>query len=141
MNRSKTLINTDAYKIIFGRVISGLRKQREFSQGTFSKMIGVSQPTLSRFERGLALPDILMAKNIARALGRDLAYLDATVDRAISDTVQASHEMVPVKATEGDFWNSLLTTVGAVAVAGLAGFAVAAILKAKSDEEGENSDG
>ena len=54
-------INQRAYRLILGKVIQSLRSKRGFSQTEFAELIGVSQPTISRIEKG-SVPACWLAK-------------------------------------------------------------------------------
>jgi len=49
--------------------LMNLRKARTFNQAQFSKLIGVSQQTLSKYERGQLTPSPDMQARIAALLG------------------------------------------------------------------------
>ena len=79
--------------------IKEYRLLRKFKQNEFARMIGVSVPTLFRYEKGLLEPDIEMLKKIATALstnvdtiiGFDSPMLDL---RKLTDTQQKLVEYV-----------------------------------------------
>jgi transcriptional regulator with XRE-family HTH domain len=58
-----------------GKIITDLRKSKDWSQGYLAKMTGISQVMVGKYERGDAIPSIEVAKKIADALGVSLDYL------------------------------------------------------------------
>ena len=52
--------------------IKDIRLLRKIKQKDFAKMIGVSVPTLFRYEKGILEPDIEMLKKIATALSTNV---------------------------------------------------------------------
>ena len=52
--------------------IREIRLKRKIKQIDFAKMIGVSVPTLFRYEKGLLEPDIAMLKKIATCLSTNV---------------------------------------------------------------------
>ncbi len=60
---------------MIGDKIKQLRKQNSLSQDTFAEMIGVSRPTISRWERNDAIPDLDYLKRIADIFHIDLEEL------------------------------------------------------------------
>ena len=61
------------YAASIGRVLRLLRGYT--SQAALAARAGLSASTLSRFESGQAVPDLVEARNLARVLGVDLARL------------------------------------------------------------------
>ena len=45
------------------------REMKDISQVELANAVGVSQPTIAQYERGLKLPTIITAAEIARRLG------------------------------------------------------------------------
>jgi len=115
------------YRLVLGKVVAALRKKRGISQQEFAGNIGVSQPTLSRIERGQTMPDALVHRRIAYALGISSGQLNTYVDDALERTTNAA-----AGATKGKQGASPLALAlgiaGFVGLAGLVVFAVAAII-------------
>lgn len=58
-----------------GKVISELRKQKDWSQTELATKSGVSREMIGKYERGEAVPSIDAAKKVADAFGVSLDYL------------------------------------------------------------------
>ncbi len=58
-----------------GKIITDLRKQRDWSQTELSDKSGVSREMIGKYERGEAVPSIEAAKKIADAFEVSLDYL------------------------------------------------------------------
>ncbi len=58
-----------------GRVITNLRKTKNWSQTNLASRIGISQVMVGKYERGDATPSIEVAKKIADAFEVSLDYL------------------------------------------------------------------
>jgi transcriptional regulator with XRE-family HTH domain len=83
--------------------------------------VGLSQPTLSRIERGEVSPVYVQAQALAGSLGLTVVQLEAYVDRAI-DVARAA--AVAQKGANHEWWAGL----GGVARAALVAFAVAVVV-------------
>lgn len=59
---------------VFGRFIAEVRKEKEMTQAHLAEIIGVSDKTISRWERGIGFPDINTIEPLANAL--DLSVLE-----------------------------------------------------------------
>ena len=59
----------------FGRFVAALRKEKEWTQKQLAEQIGVSDKAVSKWERGLSLPDIGLLEPLAGALGVTVAEL------------------------------------------------------------------
>lgn len=116
-------IHPAAFRLIQGKVISSLRKKSRLSQDEFAQRVGVSQPTISRIEKGKSPIDKLTYRQIADALGLTERQLDAYVDEA-ADRAERAAESATGKPLS-DVWALL----GGLAVTGLIVFAVAAIIE------------
>ena len=58
-----------------GKIITDLRKQKNWSQADLANKTDISQVMVGKYERGDALPSIETAKKIADAFGVSLDYL------------------------------------------------------------------
>ncbi|MCB9309310.1 MAG: helix-turn-helix transcriptional regulator [Lewinellaceae bacterium] len=58
-----------------GRIITTLRKQKDWSQTELATKSGVSREMIGKYERGEAVPSIEAAKKIANAFDVSLDYL------------------------------------------------------------------
>ncbi len=122
-------------QLVIGQVIAGLRKQSRKSQEEFADEIGVSQPTLSRIERGKAVPDILLFVEIADALDMEASDLHDAIDDAVRRTRDAAAGATNQTSGSDTVWSAALKVAGVVGVAGLVAFAVAAALKAIDEDD------
>ena len=130
-------ISEQVYKLVFGKVIAELRKHEDMGQQEFADEIGVSQPTLSRIERGKVLPDAFTYKRMAVTLDMTVGELDEAVDDALDRVAQAAQGMVgDDEPTPGEsFLGGVMAALGVAAVGGLIGFAVAALVNELEDED------
>lgn len=123
-------------RVVIGKVIGALRERAGMSQMAFAHAIGVSQPTLSRFERGTSVPDMVQMAAIERELGLPPGGLNAKVEETLRRTRKAAQG-----ATEGangtSVWSNALKIAGIAGIAGLAAFAIAAVLTLEDREEEE----
>ena len=55
-----------------GEALYQVRESLGLSQAQFGAIANVSQPTISRWERGLDAPDLVQAAAIERMTGKDL---------------------------------------------------------------------
>jgi len=58
-----------------GKIITNLRKDKEWSQADLASKTGVSQVMIGKYERGDAAPSIEVAKKMADAFAVSLDYL------------------------------------------------------------------
>ena len=129
-------VSEDVYRLVFGKVIAELRKHEGMGQQDFADEIGVSQPTLSRIERGKVLPDAYTYKQMAVALDMTVGKLDEAVDDALGRVAQAAQGMVGDEPTPGEnFLGGVMAALGVAAIGGLIGFAVAALVNELDDED------
>lgn len=127
------------YKLTVGRVIATLRKAARISQEDFADAIGLSQPTLSRIERGEAIPDVATFSRIAVRLDLTPADLYNLIDNAVERAGQAAAAASSQAADSESQWSTVLKIAGVVGVAGLVAFAVAAVLNDR-EKERENEE-
>ena len=55
--------------------IRSYRRERSMSQTSFGELFGVSAQAVSKWEREISCPDIILLPEIARVLGVSIAYL------------------------------------------------------------------
>ena len=55
--------------------IRAYRRKNSMSQTSFGELFGVSPQAVSKWERELSCPDIILLPEIARVLGVSIAYL------------------------------------------------------------------
>lgn len=65
-----------------GQVLARMRKAKRLTGAQLAAAVGMSQPKISRIERGKGLPDSADIGRIARALGADEVLAQQLVDRA-----------------------------------------------------------
>lgn len=113
---SKVLRNREAYTMAFGMVVAAERKRYDHSQVYFAKVIGVSQPTLSRIERGLVLPDAYLMGSIALQLKLSVSAMNAHIDHVLSIAIRTSTQ---------PGWEEVFANVSRPVIRGLIAFVVA----------------
>ncbi|MEM9190139.1 MAG: helix-turn-helix transcriptional regulator [Myxococcota bacterium] len=123
----------EVYGLVLGRVIASLRERAGQSQAALAKAVGLTQPTLSRIERGQAPADGFTLRKIARAFGLNAAQLHELVDEALRRTEQAAEGAVG-GGSEVSWWRHALAVAGVAGLGGLVAFAVAAALDDKSKD-------
>lgn len=75
-----TELEEKAYRHKFSHTLRDLRKASGIKQEDFADLTDLSQPTLSRFERGVVLPRVLEIKRMAAALGLSTGEFSDLVD-------------------------------------------------------------
>lgn len=60
---------------MIGERIKQARMQREISQGALAGLVGVAQPTVSQYERGVAVPSTDTLSSLARVLRVSFEWL------------------------------------------------------------------
>ena len=133
-------VDPRVYRLILGKVVAGLRKNHGISQLEFAKRIGVSQPTLSRIERGQAVPDVLLFGRIAENLGLTPAELHEVVEESLRRAQEAAAGATHQAANSESLWTTAFAIAGLVGLAGLVAFAVAAALKDLQDEDEDENE-
>jgi transcriptional regulator with XRE-family HTH domain len=122
---------------VLGQVIAGLRKARKINQGELAARIGLTQSTLSRIESGLAIPDALMLRSLAHALGVTPNELFELVGKGVDKTrlLAGTADKRVAKAGESDWWTTGLMVLGAIGLGALVAGAVAALLEASKESD------
>jgi transcriptional regulator with XRE-family HTH domain len=124
----------DVYALVVGRVILHLRQSRGWSQEQLARAAGLTQPTLSRLERGQGLPDLHVVRRIAYSFGMSTAQLAAHVDDAFETTEQVARTaLAQVTKKNRPWWQAAVLASGLAGFAGLVAFAVSSALDAKKD--------
>ena len=121
------------YALVLGRVVGHLREQRAWSQQQLAAAAGLTQPTLSRIERGQVLPDAFTLRQLAGAFGMTSAELTQRIDRALEQTAQVARSSAPAapqkkSASTLPWWQVAVAAAGAAGLAGLVAFAVGSAL-------------
>jgi transcriptional regulator with XRE-family HTH domain len=96
--------------------------------------LGISQPTLSRIERGMGRIDALTIRRLADSRGVTVDHLHGQIDSALARAENAVRLTSPSKKEEEELsWCEVgVGIAGVLGLAGLLGYAVAAVL---SEEE------
>jgi transcriptional regulator with XRE-family HTH domain len=118
------------YGLVLGRVLASLRERRGMSQGELAALVGITQSTLSRIERGQGQPDAFTMRKLSEALGVSVGDLTAWVDRALERSRQATLGAIgdTPRGADKPWWQSALRVAGSAGLAGLVAFAVSAAL-------------
>lgn len=66
---SEKVINSDSNECSFAKHISQLREKRKLTQKALADKIQVSDRTISKWENGLTVPDLINVRNICKVLG------------------------------------------------------------------------
>lgn len=103
------------YAAVVGQVVQQLRAGH-MSQQMLATKAGLSQSSLSRFEKGQTLPDMFEMRRLAAALGKKPADFVALIEQALTRTTEVAKKVSP------------LDDLAAIALAGLAVVAVATLL-------------
>lgn len=77
-----TVLGTSGDDEPVGVTLARMRRAKGLTGGELAAMIGMSQPKISRIERGNGLPDPRDIGIVARALGADENHIQALMDRA-----------------------------------------------------------
>lgn len=129
-----TVAEAEVYALVAGRVVAHLRQGRGWSQQDLARAVGLTQPTLSRIERGQGLPDVHVARRIALAFGMTTADLVARVDDAFARTEQVARaQLRPDAQKKRPWWQGALLAGGAAGLAGLVAFAVSSALDTRGN--------
>lgn len=111
-----------AFALVVGEVIEWHRAHRDLSQRAPAEKSGVAQSTISRIERGDAIPDTMTLKRLARAFGLTVQQLTDDVEYAWEQTGKGAQGAQGAKGADGvsPWWVPVLglATAGAV-IAGL----------------------
>jgi len=123
---------SQVYALVLGRVVGHFREQRRWSQAELAGAAGLTQPTLSRIERGQVLPDAFAMKRLAGAFGMTSAQLSEQVEQALGQTEAVARSTAPAPASKGaaktPWWQVAVAAAGAAGLAGLVAFAVASVV-------------
>ncbi len=120
-----------------GKIIASLRERKALSQAALAQEVGLTQPTLSRVERGQAQIDLFTFSRIAAVFGMSGSELMGRVELTLARTQQAAQGVAPVQQPDQPWWQSALSAGGLSGLGGLVAFAVGAALeeRAKKDDE------
>lgn len=112
----------------FGAFVAQRRKEKGLTQRQLAAQIGVSDKAVSKWERGLSLPDIALLEPLAGALGVTVAELlhgerldtplpPQQVDALVAGAVQLGQAHCPVDAGRRLRWLGIWAGAAALAVA------------------------
>ena len=68
-------MNNEELKLTVGTGIARLRRERGLTQAELAERINYSDKAVSKWEREISCPDIILLPEIARVLGVSIAYL------------------------------------------------------------------
>lgn len=120
------------YALVVGRLIAALRERAKLSQQALAGRVGLTQPTLSRVERGQAQVDVYTFHKIAETFEMRGSELQWHVEQALARSAQAAAGAVGQAPVEGTPWWKTAAAVGGLAgLGGLVAFAVRAALDDK----------
>lgn len=128
------------FALVVGRLVASLRERQGWSQAELAGRAGLTQPTLSRIERGQVQADLLSFRRIGRAFGMSAPELHAHLERALARSEQAARGAVGQRSRRGSpWWKAALAVGGVGGLGGLVAFAVSAALDelAKQSPKGE----
>jgi len=111
----------EVYRNALGCCVAALRRHQGWTQQAFADAVGVSQATLSRWERGTAVPDAVQLRDAAGVLSTTVADLSNLIDRVLAQALGAGRAVVRDESAD---WNKLLRCGGGQ-ITGLLQFAVA----------------
>lgn len=123
----------DVYALVVGAIVAQLRTRQGMTQGELASKMGVTQPTMSRIERGQVRLDAFELRSLAENFGMSTGQLTTVVDQAYARAEKAAKDEVR-SSPKGEWWKTALAVIGGVGLAGLAGFAAAAAL-AETDKD------
>ncbi|WP_273328108.1 helix-turn-helix domain-containing protein [Vallitalea guaymasensis] len=72
---------------IFGTTIFNLRKERKVSQEELGMYVGVNKSTISKYERGVIVPTLDIAKKAAEFFGVTVEYLINPEQASLSNVI------------------------------------------------------
>ncbi len=52
----------------FNENLKKIREEKGLTHGELAEMVGISQPTIAQYEKGIKLPNIVIGKEIAKKL-------------------------------------------------------------------------
>ncbi len=118
----ESLRNAASYPAIVGQVLSNLRKNINIDQSEFAEIIGVTQSTWSRIERGASAFTIEQLADAADHLNLTPSEILELADQAALDLQNQGVEIYNEKISEGI--DKGLIVLGAAAL----GIAIAALI-------------
>jgi transcriptional regulator with XRE-family HTH domain len=126
-HRAATEVPLDPEVVALGKVIARLREDRGLSQADLASRVGISQPTLSRFERGAGKPDALTMRKLAAELGVSVDAVNARIDEVLERAKKLSANVTTRASAQDGWWDTAVGVLGAIGVVALIVVAVAAV--------------
>lgn len=121
--------SAELHAVVVGKVIARLRNRVGIGQVALSRRVGITQPTMSRLERGHASPDPFVLRSLAGAL----CVRPAVLCQLIEDSYQCFQETVARLVPRG----AQVSASSIADLAGVASLAVAKVLTAAAIPEGK----
>ena len=84
-----------------GKYIAGKRRERNLTQRQLAELLGMSDKSVSKWERGVCLPDVSVYSELCEALGISINEFLAGEDLAQESIAQKSEENIISVATDG----------------------------------------
>jgi transcriptional regulator with XRE-family HTH domain len=125
--------------VALGKVIARLREDRGLSQADLAARVGISQPTLSRFERGAGKPDALTMKKLAAELGVSVDAVNNRIDEVLAQAKKLSANVTQRSTGQDGWWDTAVALLGAIGVVALIVVAVAAVFGGSKAGGGSSS--
>ncbi len=101
-----------------GQMIASLRKEKNYTQKELADTLGITDKAVSKWERGIAYPDILLIPKLAETLGVTTDILLSAAETSASSNSILDH----LKSVSGKEWSDIvalcLKCVGIVLAAG-----------------------
>jgi transcriptional regulator with XRE-family HTH domain len=94
MNHAKKSITAEELGIYLGKKIARYRKEKRMTQAMLAAQVSVDNETISRFERGTALPSLLRLFEIAQVLEVGVGDLLAEASSLARDTERSMAGML-----------------------------------------------
>lgn len=117
----------DPEVVALGKVISRLREDRGLSQADLAARVGISQPTLSRFERGAGKPDALTMKKLAAELCVSVDVVYGRIDQVLERAKKLSANATSRAPAQDGWWETAVGMLGVIAAVALIVVAVGAV--------------
>jgi transcriptional regulator with XRE-family HTH domain len=125
--------------VALGAVLAHLRESSGLSQSQLAEKTGISQPSLSRIERGAGMPDALALRRMADALGVSVNDVHSLVDQSVVQARDLAATATHKKGAADNWWAAAVAVLGVVGVVMLVGLAVAAVFGALKAAKGGRS--
>ena len=128
------------YALVVGRLISALRERRGWAQAELARKVGLTQPTLSRIERGQAMPELYNVRRFAAAFEMRPDHFNKLVEDAFTQTQRVVRQAYRPSNGAGEsdqVWEAVLKLAGVAGVMGLVALAIAALLDEPRSEKVE----